>query len=174
MKARLGLMILLALPLAGAGCKDVSRFSTEPGESYCGQIVGAPFVMRGFVDNQLRMRMTFDAGRLADAPGTLSTSDGLFTNTPMRPVPELVNDPLSTFNFGEGRDKNLLFAIDPIDPSRGPTIMAIVSLMHAGDAEVRLVRGAPSSDGGIAGPVDGEPLFGVFAPMTRQPGPCSF
>ncbi len=120
------------------------------------------------------MRMTFDAGRLADARGMLSTDDGLFTNTPMRPMPELVNDPLSTFNFGEGRDKNLLFAIDPLDPARGPTIMAVVSLMHAGDAEVRLVRGAPSADGGMASPVDGEPVFGVFAPMSRQAGQCSF
>jgi hypothetical protein len=167
-------MILLVSSLAGAGCKDVSRFSTAPGESYCGELVSASFVMRGFSNVPLRMRMKFDANHIADAPGTLSTDDGLLTNTPMRPVPELLNDPLSTFNFGEGRDKNLLFAVDPTEPTRGPTIMAIVSLMHGGDAEVRLVRGAPSSDGGAAGAVDGDALFGVFAPMTRQPGLCSF
>jgi len=151
----------------------VSRFSTEPGESYCGQIVGASFVLRGLSDT-MRMRMTFDADHLADAPGALSTDDQLLTDAPMRPIPEITNDPLSTFNFGEGRDKNLLFAIDPSDPSRGPTIMVIVSLMHAGDAEVRLVRGAPSANGGSAGAANGAPLFGVFAPMTRQPGQCSF
>jgi len=149
------------------GCKDVSRFSTEPGESYCGQIVGASFVRRGF-DVTLKMRMTFDADHIADAPGTLSTSDQLLTNTPMRPIPELFQDPFSTLNFGEGRDKNLVFAVDPTDPARGPGMMAVVSLMHSGDAEVRLLRGAPSADTMPPSP----PLFGVFAPLTRQPGQC--
>jgi hypothetical protein len=151
----------------GFGCKDVSRFSTLPGESYCGHIVGAAFVRRGF-DETLRMRMTFDADHIADAPGTLSTDDGLLTSTPMRPVPEFFHDPFSTFNFGEGRDKNLVFAVDPTDPAKGPTIMVVVSLMHGGDAEVRLMRGAPT---GEAMPAT-SPLFGVFAPLARQPGQC--
>jgi hypothetical protein len=80
-----------------------------------------------------------------------------------------LNDPLSTLNFGEGRDKNLLFAVDPVDPAAGPTLFAVVSLMHGGDAEVRLLRGAPPAAGA---PVGASPLFGVFAPMTRQPDPC--
>ena len=162
-----GLALLVFLPL-GFGCKDISRFSTAPGESYCGAIVPASFVLRGFGDKR-RMRMTFDADHLADAPGTLSTDDQLLTNTPMRPVPELFHDAFSTFNFGEGRDKNLLFAIDPTDPAQGPTITVVVSLMHGGDAEVRLMRGAPPLPDATA---SAPPLFGVFAPMTRQPGAC--
>ena len=168
-----GLILLLAFPLAEGGCKDVTRFSTAPGESYCGPIVSAAFVLRGF-NRTLRMRMTFDADHVADAPGTLSTDDQLLTNTPMRPLPEVMNDPFSTLNFGEGRDKNLIFAVDPTDPAKGPTIMAVISLMHGGDAEVRLIRGAPIAAGGASVAGDGEPLFGVFAPMTRQPGQCSF
>jgi hypothetical protein len=166
--------ILLILSSVGAsGCKDITRFSTAPGESYCGPIVDASFVLRGFPQTH-RMRMTFDADRVADAPGTLSTDDQLLTNSPLRPLPEVMNDPLSTLNFGEGRDKNLLFAVDPTDPARGPTIMAVISLMHGGDAEVRLFRGAPIAPGAGAVAGDGEPLFGVFAPLTRQPGQCSF
>jgi hypothetical protein len=92
----------------------------------------------------------------------------------MRPIPELFHDSLSTFNFGEGRDKNLLFVVDPTDPANGPSIMVVVSLMHAGDVEVRLMRGAPTPDGPGAGPAGGGPLFGVFAPMTRETGTCSF
>jgi hypothetical protein len=153
--------------LLGLGCKDVTRFSTAPGESYCGPIVGAKFVLRGF-DDTLHLRMTFDADHIADAPGTLSTDDQLLTNTPMRPVPEFFHDPFSTLNFGEGRDKNLVFAVDPTDPAKGPTIMVVVSLMHGGDAEVRLIRGAPTGE-----PMPATtPLFGVFAPLTRQPGQC--
>ena|SRR5260221_112822 len=172
MRFRPSLLVALACPLA-VGCKDVSRFSTAPGESYCGTIVGAPFVRRGFPE-KVRLRMTFDADHLADAPGTLSTDDLLLTNTPMRPLPELINDPLWTLTFGEGRDKNVLFAVDPTDPAKGPAIMAVISLMHGGDAEVRLMRGAPLTGNGALGPLDGEPMFAVFAPMTRQPGQCSF
>jgi hypothetical protein len=167
MRSRPGVLLLLVWPLV-AGCKDVSRFSTEPNESYCGRIVAASFVLRSF-DDQLRMQMKFDADHLADAPGVLSTNDGLLSNTPMRPLPEVMNDPLSTFNFGEGRDKNILFAVDPVDATKGPTIFVVVSLMHGGDAEVRLLRGAPPAPG--AAPT-APALFGLFAPLTRQPDPC--
>src|SRR5262249_34478789 len=136
-------------------------------------IVNASFVRRGFSET-VRLRMTFDADKMATAPGTLSTDDQLLTNTPMRPVPELFHDPLSTFNFGEGRDKNLLFVVDPTDPAKGPSIFVVVSLMHAGDAEVRLLRGAPAVAGADAGAADGEPLFGLFSPMSRQRDSCSF
>ena len=164
--------ITVVLLIGAPSCKDATRFSTAPGESYCGRIVAAPFVRRGFADN-VRVRMSFDADRLDTTPGVLSTDDRLLVDAPMRPLPELSHDPLSTFNFGEGRDKNLLFAVDPTDAAKGPTICVVVSLMHGGDAEVRLVRGAPSSDGSMpAG--NGEPLFGVFAPLTREPGQCSF
>jgi hypothetical protein len=159
--------------LALSACRDIGRFSTAPGESYCGRLVDASFVRRGFVGTP-RVRMTFDADHLGDAPGLLSTDDQLLSNVPMRPLPELSNDPLSTFNFGEGRDKNLLFAVDPNDPANGPTITVVVSLMHGGDSEVRLVRGAPAVDGGATDASDGTPLFGVFAPLIRQPGQCSF
>jgi hypothetical protein len=161
-----GIPLLFLSPLA-LGCKDVSRFSTLPGESYCGQVVNAPFVKRG-LDDSVKMRMTFDADHIADAPGTLSTDDELLTNTPMRPIPEFFHDPFSTLNFGEGRDRNLVFAVDPTDPAKGATIMVVVSLMHSGDAEVRLMRGAPSPDPMPASPA----LFGVFAPLGRQPGQC--
>jgi hypothetical protein len=160
------LVLLLFSPLA-FGCKDVTRFSTAPGESYCGQIVGARFVRNGFVDT-VKLRMTLDANHFADAPGTLSTDDQLLVNTPMRPIPELSHDPFSTLNFGEGRDKNLVFAVDPTDATKGPTILAVISLMHSGDAEVRLMRGALSHDATPGPP----PLFGVFAPLTRRPDPC--
>jgi hypothetical protein len=168
-----------------SACKDIDRFSTKNGDYYCGQIVDAQFVRRGFRGadaGSVWMRLTLDANHLNDSPGVLSTNDGLLVNAPLRPLPELSNDPLWTFSFGEGREKNLLFAIDPsVATGGGPTMMAFISLMHSGDAEVRLVRGAPQpASQADAGSVDGEPLFGVFAPLRRQeaqrPAPveCSF
>jgi hypothetical protein len=159
-----------------AGCKDIDRFSTEPGESYCGKIVSATIVRHG-VSCSVCMRMTFDAHRASDQPGKLWTDDGMFAATALRPIPQLSHDPLLTFTFGEGREKNFLFAADPADPARGPTVTAVISLMHSGDAEVRLLRGAAplaepptACDAGPSG-ID-EPVFGVFAPLRRQTGTC--
>jgi hypothetical protein len=169
---RLALVVLL-FPF-GLGCKDVGSFTTAPGESYCGEIVESSFVTRGFAGG-VRMRLTFDADHLEDAPGVLSTDDKMLVNAPMRPIPELFHDPLSTLQFGEGRDKNLVYMVDPSDPTMGPTILSVLSLMHSGDVEVRLIRGAPAAcsvDSPAAG--DGAPLFGLFAPLHREVGQCSF
>jgi hypothetical protein len=159
-----------------AGCKDIDRFSTDPDESYCGKIVSASIVRRSF-PGAMCMRLTFDARSVTEEPGMLWTDDGMFANTPLRPIPELSHDPLLTFTFGEGREKNLLFAADPADPARGPAVTVIVSLMHSGEVEVRLLRGA---GGGPEPPVspdagpnlDGPPLFGVFSPLRRRKGTC--
>ena len=170
--------LLVAGVIGLVACKDLGQYSTAADESYCGKIVAARIVRCGF-ESSVCMRMTFDGQKAGTAPGTLSTDDGMFVAAPLRVLPELSHDPLLTFTFGEGREKNLLYAATPSDPSRGPTAMAVISLMHSGDAEVRLVRGAgsadacdptPGPDGGPA--VDGPPLFGVFAPLRRQKGAC--
>jgi hypothetical protein len=101
----------------------------------------------------------------------------MFAETPLRPIPQLLHDPLLTLTFGEGREKNLLFAAVPVEPDRGPAVTAVISLMHSGDAEVRILRGAgdgteppPSADGGTS--LDGPPLFGVFSPLRRKKSTC--
>jgi hypothetical protein len=162
--------LLAMVAIAGfTGCKDIDRFSTEPGQSYCGKIVSAPFVIRGFRPT-LCMRLTFDAHRVNDRPGRLWTSDGMFAETALRPIPELSHDPLLLFSFGEGREKNFLFMADPAEPGLGPAVTAVVSLMHSGEVEVRLLRGAPA---GTEPPgLDGPALFGVFAPLHRREGAC--
>ena len=168
--------LALALCALVVGCKDVSRFSTDKAESYCGKIVTASFVRRGLGGGRC-MRMTLDAERVTSFPGALWTDDGMLNGAPFRPIPELSHDPLLTLSFGEGREKNLLFAVDPSDPSYGPSLMAVVSLLHSGDAEVRLIRGAgggiaspPLPDGG--GVLEYPPIFGVFSPLVRQKGTC--
>ena len=94
------------------------------------------------------------------------TSDGRFKNTPLRPIPQIWQDPLSTFTFGTGRVKNLLYAITPnADAGDSQDMFAVISLLQNDDIEVRLLRSAP---GGSTNAV-----FGVFQ-LTRQPGPCHF
>jgi hypothetical protein len=167
-------VVALAL-LACAGCRDLSSFSTSGG-SYEGPVVQASFVLAG-VDAGTDMCITLDTQQLQDVPGTLSTSDGRFQMVPMRSIPQLWQDPLSTLTFGEGRLKNVVYVVTATTPygdGNGNDAFIVVSLMQSGNVEVRLLRGAPGvaiGDGGGAAP--GGSVFAVFQ-LTRQPTPCSY
>lgn len=161
----------MAIAMTGiVGCRDVSSFTTS-GDSFQGSVVQASFVRAG-VDPSTCMCLTLDANHLQDAPGAISTTDGRFQSAPLRSIPELWNDPLSTLNFGEGRLRNLTYVVSattPFDDGAGQEVFAVVSLMQSGDVEVRLLRGAPPID------VDsGSPSTHVFAvfPLTRHAGVC--
>jgi hypothetical protein len=157
----------LAASLAAA-CTDVSRFSNA-GDHYQGTIAAGDFVRAGF-DPSASLCLVLDANHLQDAPGTLTSSDGRFASTPLRPIPQIWHDPLSTLSFGEGRVQNLVYAVTPIaDADALGDIVAVVSLLQSGGVEVRLFRSAPAID---AGP-GGTSLFGVFS-LSRGSGACSF
>jgi hypothetical protein len=150
-------------------CRDLSAFSTTDGDSYLGPVVNASFVLAGMGPNT-KLCLTLDTDHLQDTPGSVSTDDGTFSKTPMRPIPQIWHDPLSTFSFGDGRVKNLLYVSTS---SAGSDIFVVVSLMQSGTIEVRLLRGAP----GLAPVADSGPpesnLFAVFD-LQRQEGACSF
>src|SRR5438105_15285757 len=96
--------LCLALPVA---CRDLSSFSSG-GASFEGAVVKAEFVRAGLAP-ETRACLTLDTDHLQDAPGRISTSDGRFHLEPLRPVPQIWHDPLSTLSFGEGREKNLRY-----------------------------------------------------------------
>lgn len=163
--------VLIALAAFFApGCKDVSRFTSKPGESWCGAVVTGPFVRAGFGPG-VRIRMNLDTDHLDDTPGMIATDDVLFDNTPLRPIPQLAHDTLSTLDFGEGRTRNLMFGAHP---THGAAVVVIVSLLENGETEARILRGAALLPGetDTTSP-DGPQLFGIF-PMTRQQGTCGF
>jgi hypothetical protein len=159
--------LYLAIPavVMAVGCRDVHGFSTGAGHHYEGTVIAPNFVRSG-VDVGTKLCLTIDTDHLQDAPGAVSTSDGRFAAAALRPIPQFWHDPLSTMQFGEGRTKNLLYAATP---TQGDTtdVSVIVSLMDAGNVEVRLLRGAPLEDGG------GAPLFAVFG-LDRRDGACPF
>ena len=164
-----------AITLGLTGCRDLSSFSSG-GDSYAGPVVQATFVLAG-MDPSTSLCMTIDTDHLQDGPGALSTSDGRFATVPLRPIPQVWQDPLSTFTFGEGRLKNLMYvatASTPFSDGNGNDVFVVVSLMQSGGIEVRLIRGAPglAVDGGSATTTGGN-LFAVFD-LTRQSGPCSY
>jgi hypothetical protein len=115
------------------------------------------------------MCLTLDADHLQDAPGALSTDDGSFSRSALRPIPQIWHDPLSTLSFGEGRIKNLVYVATSIT---GDDVFVVVSLMQSGGVEVRLLRGAPGLPAD-AGSSAGGNLFAVFD-LSRKSGPCSF
>lgn len=163
----------LAALTAVVACRDLSGFSTHGGDSYQGPVVSAGFVLAG-VNPSAVLCLTLDTDHLEDAPGAISTQDGLFQKAPLRPIPQIWHDPLSTLSFGEGRLKNLIYVASS---SAGDDVFAVVSLMQSGNIEVRLLRGAPGlplagTDGGTT-TTSGGNLFAIFS-LSRQEGTCSF
>lgn len=158
----------VALVALLAGCQDASRFTTKH-DHYEGTVVEGNFV-RAEVTSGTRMCVTLDADRLQDAPGFLTTSDGRFRDTPIRPIPQVWHDSVSTLSFGEGRERNVLYGASPdpaVDP--GGDVMIMLSLLSSGGIEVRLLRGAPAAPGGAPK----SHIFAIF-PLQRAPGACSF
>lgn len=167
---KLGCLLMVCLT---ASCRDLDRFDTAPGEAYCGSIAEAPF-SRGFGDGTgaepLGVRLTLDVAQLTSAPGAITSNDAasgacaprrLFDEAQLRPIGELQHDPLSTLEFGEGRDYNF-FAW--VDSSCQSTMVAVVSLMQNGTVELRLLRPAQTAEG------EG---FGLFS-LERHPEGCGF
>jgi len=166
-------LTLAALLASAMGCKSVARFSSKDGDHFEGDVVKGSFVRAGVAEN-VRMCVILEANHLQDSPGTLSTSDGRFKGAPLRPIPQIWHDPLSTLSFGNGRVQNLVYVATPAAPA-GETqdVMVFMSLMDEGGIEVRLVRGAPQVDGGPVAAGQASPMFGVFT-LDRRDGACSF
>lgn len=166
---------LLSTAALAVACRDVSRFSSK-GDRFEGGVVKGSFVRSGVVE-EARMCLTLDTDHLQDAPGSITTSDGRFRDTALRPIPQIWHDPLSTLSFGDGRVQNLIYSASPVpgDASdvEAQDVLVIVSLMQSDHVEVRLLRGAPQTDAGPPPAGVAEALFGVFN-LHRQPGSCAF
>ncbi|WP_437735861.1 hypothetical protein [Sorangium sp. So ce1335] len=166
-----------------AGCDDVSRFSTTEGESYCGAItLGGAF--RAGLSPRVQMRLTLDADALdgPEPPGALWTYEApdagaperrLLDGAPLRPIAALAHDPLSRLEFGEGRERNAIYAVSAAAPDAEP-LLAILSLRTDESVEVRLLRPGeaplPSGEAPAAGQ---RQVFGNFR-LTRRTGTCGF
>lgn len=162
--------LVLAAQMALCGCRQLERFDTGERGAYCGSVVAGDFTRRGFAPG-LRLRLTLDMAALQVSPGTLQTddqSDGpcsplpTFDRAPMRVTRELFADALAGLDLGPGHDFSFVAWVD--STCRG-SAMAIVSLMHSGNVEVRLLARAPLDDAESSG------HFAVF-PLERTD--CSF
>jgi hypothetical protein len=154
-------------------CHDFSSYSTGSTDQYAGCVVPASFVLAG-VSPTTELCLTLDGSHLQDAPGTISSSDGRFATTPLRPIPQIWSDPLSTFSFGDGHLKDLVYMASPrVDGGGASDVTVVVSLMVGRRVEVRLLRGAPPVTPADAdSPPSADNIFAVF-PLTLQSGGCA-
>lgn len=170
---------LCCLPLFGCSFSDIDQWKTAGAERYCGAIVTLPDVYTpvehdGFSPH-LKMSLTFDPdGGESGTLGLLSTNDAdgpcapsaTFDSAPLRLVGQLERDPLSTLQFGMGREYNYITWVT--STCRG-SMVAVVSLMSDGNAEVRLLKDISQTPTAPA-PTAGFALF----PMLRQSSGCEF
>lgn len=156
-------IVVAVLMLGLVACRDNARFSSR-GDRFQGSVVKGSFVRAGFAED-VEMCLTLDTDHLQDEPGIISTSDGRLKGAPLRVIPQIWHDPLSTLSFGDGRMQNLVYAASPSDTQ---DLVVVISLMQSDSIEVRLVRGAPEQDGGA-----GSSVFAVFN-LAKQTGPCAF
>jgi hypothetical protein len=176
------LAALVPFAIACLGCDDLDRFTTAPGEAYCGAITLAGSFRTG-LSPRVQMRLTLDASRLdgPGSPGVLSTFEAaddthaarrLLDSAPLRPIPPMLHDPLSQLQFGDGRERNAIYAVSPASPE-AESMLAVVSLKADETVEVRLVRGGTAGTGNDAPPEGRRPLFGIF-PLKRKDNECGF
>jgi hypothetical protein len=154
------------------GCRDLERFDTGDTGAYCGNIIDSDFTRSGFQPG-LGLRLTLDIDALNVAPGTLTTNDGAlgpcspapeFDRAPLLVTPQLFADPLSQLEFGSTREYNMVAWVD--SACQG-SALAVVSLMHTGEVEVRLLRRGNAVDTEAPGE------FGVFQ-LQLQRSDCEF
>lgn len=182
MSARAFTLLAMCAASLAAGCNDLSRFSTQGDEAYCGSIALAGAFRAGFTP-LVQMRLTFDASKLdsTEPPGVMSTYEApsdprgaptrLIDDAPLRPLPAIMSDPLSHLDFGDGRERNAIFGVTASSPDVDP-FLAVVSLKTDESIEVRLLRPGLSVDP-TADPAGRRASFGIF-PLTKQENQCGF
>jgi hypothetical protein len=177
--------------LASFSCRNVSRFDTRGEEAYCGSLVSGPAFHAGFVPTgeppNLRLKLTLDTSQLASLSqttpvllGALTTDDAergicasetqqpMFRSAPLRAIPEVHHDAVSTLSFGDGHDEDLFAWAD--STCQG-TMLALISLLRSGDVELRLFKPAPLPPPD-AGP-EQQPGFALFY-LKRNDQGCDF
>jgi hypothetical protein len=183
--------VALGVLLSTLSCRNLERFDTKGTSAYCGQLVKAPAFHDGFVpdgqpDVLLTMKLTLDTSQLSsfsadkatqigaltsdDADDGLCAPDGqaLFESSPVRGIPQVDHDTLSTLNFGEGHDEDFFGWTD--STCQG-TMLALVSLLRKGDVELRLFKPA-ALPAPAAGP-EHRPGYALFY-LKRDEKGCGF
>lgn len=175
-------VLLVVAGLGLAGCEDLSDFDTGATEAYCGQITLASSYRLGF-SPRVRLKLQLDTSKVetGESPGRLwsydagdatSAPERLLYESPLRPIAPLSHDALSELEFGDGRTRNLIYAVTPSE-AEAESLFAVLSFRTDGAVEVRLMRPGVETEAGGSVPAGRRALFGVFV-LTRHEDLCGF
>jgi hypothetical protein len=164
---------------AGLGCPSIDRYSTAPGESYCGTVTANAEFFTGLAPGAT-MRLTLHAAQIdgdaspgmvwtREPPAGSSSGRRLVDGAPLRRIPTLANDPLASPDLGSGLDHTRVFALTPAPAGEAP-LLGVVSLRSDEGVEVRLLRPGLEDAPALSGQA---PVFGLFS-LTKQAGACGF
>jgi len=147
-------------------------------------MVSAPVFHQGFVPEgsppSLRLKLRLQVDQLTTLPGHLTSDDAvrglckdtggaLFDAAPLRAIPQVLHDPISTLSFGDGREHSF-FAY--VDSSCQGTMLAVISLMRNEEVEVRLFKPAPQTS--ADSPVAEQAGYALFYLRARAADNCGF
>src|SRR5262245_33858261 len=118
-------VVVGTLLVFASGCRSLDRFRLESNQTYCGSMVSAPVFQEGLLPlpsatspPTLKLRLDLNVDGLTSRPGPLTTDDAttdhvglcapapLFDRAPLRAIPEVMHDAISSMQFGDGRDLN--------------------------------------------------------------------
>ena len=179
----LGATLAIAAAAWLGGCRNLSRFDTEPPAAYCGAIVGGSAFHDGFIRSgappSLELSLTLDTSSLTTRPGTLTSNDAatgfcspapLLNGAPLRAIPTMLNDALSQADLGPGHEHTFFAWIDSVCQG---TMLAVISLLTNGDVEVRLLKPGPEQPADAPADPAKSSGFALFYLQRRANG-CGF
>jgi len=122
------LLTSLGALLLTLSCRNLDRFDTRGDAAFCGDLVSGPSFHDGFIPTGqpavLRMKLTLDTSQISSfgenkgaVPGHLTSNDihtglcsasgqALFESSPVRAIPQVDHDAISTMTFGEGHEED--------------------------------------------------------------------
>jgi hypothetical protein len=180
----------LLAALACLGCRDLDRFDTRNGETYCGSLVGQGDISTGFEEpgwvgtsNKPTLSLslnTSDLFRKAGVPAMITSNDAafgpcapdrpLFDKAKVRTIPKSLGDRLSSMSLGEDHEQDVATFVDS---TCSGSMLGILSLIQSGDVELRLLRPVPEWSGDAPAPPEATARFGLFALAKTKSG-CGF
>lgn len=174
---------------ASSACRDIDRFDTRDGETYCGSLFGYGDISTGFerqwVGDANRFTLsaklsTSEMFKAGGVPAILQSNDAdfgpcgpdrpLFDRAEVRVLDKALGDRLGAMQLAEDHIADL---VTYVDSTCSGSMVSVLSLIQTGSLEVRLLRPAPTSGSDTATTADAIPRFGLFVLKKAKSG-CGF
>lgn len=147
-KRRIQLFALFVC-VAASGCTDLRSFAG----TWSGSILEEEAIRQGFTLQTTVEALTLSNVDVHGMKAQLTTSDGLFEDTPLKLIRKVSGDALSSLSFDGHPLRSYFFFAGPVEDVSAGDAIIIISLFGDDHIELRIMRG--------------NDLFGVFL-LNRQ------